>query len=468
MISLRELGTEFLDENSTISGSKLFLSGSGNDLNLLKTLGLKNTIYLGSSREPNLLQFILGEKEGFFLQNSGGELGYALLLSEKQRTEFQSIFQKKVESSEHQFFSEISYKDVKNEFCFYEGDASYKKIENSKNISIKLSISLENLKKLKETPEEIFASLLQRVQEQRRELNEPLALEVTYHLEAKPVSIPKTAQKDKLQEDWENIQKKYQDKIQEVVQTYNQIEELKKSLTGRVFDALKGFFAGKEQKKSERQRELEELKQKNIMLDVTRKNYIQKLNEIIEAVNEDLQEVSEQVQLEQRKETFENKKESLQKEIEDLQEKKAQKEKQMESLETQIAKELLEKEKKLKEAEEKDKKKIEEEIQTYKNSKNSEKNKISDEVKSFNSQIDDEKQGSTLASLHGKKTLNTSSGSKIKIDFFQVAFPNEEPPSIGVLYNHESERYLAIQTWEEFEQAKKEAERLKAKLCVMG
>ncbi|MCX7998127.1 MAG: hypothetical protein N3A69_04130 [Leptospiraceae bacterium] len=482
LISLRELGTEFFDENSTVSGSKLFLSGSGNDLNLLKTLGLKNTIYLGSSREPNLLQFILGEKEGFFLQNLEGELIYALLLSDKQLKEFQSIFQKKVESYEHQYFAEISYKDIKNEFRFYENDSSYKQIENSKHVPIKLSISLENLKKLKETPEEIFASLLQRAQQQRRELNEPLALEVTYHLEAKPVSIPEKAQKDNFQKDWESIQKKYQEKIQEVVQTSNQIEELKKSLTGRVFDALKGFFAGKEQKKNERQRELEELKQKDIMLDVTRKNYIQKLNEIIEAVNKDLQEVSEQVQLEQRKEKLENEKESLQKEIKDLQEKKAQKEKSLESLETQIANELLEKEKKLKEAEEKDKKKIEEEIQTYKNSKNLEKNKISDEVKSLNSQIEklqvrfqnlkledirfEEKQGSTLASLHGKKTSNTSSESKIEIAFFQVAFPNEEPPSVGVLYNHESKRYLAIQTWEEFEQAKKEAERLNATLCV--
>jgi hypothetical protein len=44
--------------------------------------------------------------------------------------------------------------------------------------------------------------------------------------------------------------------------------------------------------------------------------------------------------------------------------------------------------------------------------------------------------------------------------------PAEEPPSVGRLMQHKSERYLVISRWEELSQGERDAERLKARLVA--
>ena len=48
----------------------------------------------------------------------------------------------------------------------------------------------------------------------------------------------------------------------------------------------------------------------------------------------------------------------------------------------------------------------------------------------------------------------------------QIKIPKEGLPTAGTLYVEGENRYLAIENWEEVEQARKDAERLKATLCA--
>jgi hypothetical protein len=48
----------------------------------------------------------------------------------------------------------------------------------------------------------------------------------------------------------------------------------------------------------------------------------------------------------------------------------------------------------------------------------------------------------------------------------QIKIPREGLPTAGTLYVEGENRYLAIESWEEVEQARKDAKRLTATLCA--
>ncbi|GHT59400.1 hypothetical protein AGMMS50239_05960 [Bacteroidia bacterium] len=104
-----------------------------------------------------------------------------------------------------------------------------------------------------------------------------------------------------------------------------------------------------------------------------------------------------------------------------------------------------------------DKNKIEQEIRRLENtvkSKEQEKNK----------QVQQSVSSSSLDYVVGNKSQsNQSSNQK-----FLLEVPNlPQLPKVGKLYQLNSQPYLAIEFWEQYEQGKAEAERMKAKLCAI-
>jgi chromosome segregation ATPase len=111
------------------------------------------------------------------------------------------------------------------------------------------------------------------------------------------------------------------------------------------------------------------------------------------------------------------------------------------------------------------------------------KNKTANEINSLESQIkknndyekslteqlkkpakEPPKKESVLSGLHGDEKKQNQSGQIGELPVPQ--FP--QLPSLGVLYKQNNQDYLAIQYWEDYDQGKVEADRLKAKLCAKG
>jgi len=72
-----------------------------------------------------------------------------------------------------------------------------------------------------------------------------------------------------------------------------------------------------------------------------------------------------------------------------------------------------------------------------------------------------------LSEIVGDKIPKQSNTENFKL--IEIPDINQHPqlPQVGNLFQFNSQQYLAIQHWEEYEQGKKEAERLKAKLCAI-
>jgi len=99
--------------------------------------------------------------------------------------------------------------------------------------------------------------------------------------------------------------------------------------------------------------------------------------------------------------------------------------------------------------------------------------KIEKQIKKYQNDIENKEKEKNKEVKPNEKTsalyeLDSSSKSQANEKGIFVPMPNlPQLPQTGKLYQLGKESYLAIEFWEEYEQGKKEAERLKAKLCAI-
>jgi DNA repair exonuclease SbcCD ATPase subunit len=99
--------------------------------------------------------------------------------------------------------------------------------------------------------------------------------------------------------------------------------------------------------------------------------------------------------------------------------------------------------------------------------------KIEKQIKNYQGQIESKEKEKNKEIKSDEKTsalvelLNSSKSQANEKNLF-ISMPNlPQLPQTGKLYQLGKESYLAIEFWEDYEQGKKEAERLKAKLCAI-
>ncbi|MCZ2355110.1 MAG: hypothetical protein LC115_00235 [Bacteroidia bacterium] len=107
--------------------------------------------------------------------------------------------------------------------------------------------------------------------------------------------------------------------------------------------------------------------------------------------------------------------------------------------------------------------KIVDEISGVERQINAFKNQIESKEKEKNKQVS-QSNLSSLSEIVGDKSSQQNNAGKSQF----IQMPDlQQLPTIGKLFQVNSQQFLAIQNWEEYEQGKKEAERLKANLCAI-
>ncbi len=110
--------------------------------------------------------------------------------------------------------------------------------------------------------------------------------------------------------------------------------------------------------------------------------------------------------------------------------------------------------------------KTEDEIKDLEKKINSLKNQIEGKQKEKNKQVP-QSISSSLSEIVGDKIPKQNNTENFKLIEIPDIKQYPQLPQVGNLFQLNSQQYLAIQYWEEYEQGKKEAERLKAKLCAI-
>jgi hypothetical protein len=361
-----------------------------------------------------------------------------------------------------------------------------------------------NPSSIKDLDENAFDTLLPKNEFENQEPNftdDAVSVNIEYKWQNIPFYLPEKATNNSLYERWK---KKNEEMVKALDSILNKIQEAEKKEVN-LSKAISRFFLGKKTIFGALKNEIDELKQVDFsnLIEMTLKQKISRINEISTQVQNEIGEIE-----------TENRKAKLDEEIENLNTQISEKQEELENKQKELERKEKEKEQKLDEFCQKygiDKSKfnIEKskwEQQAGKKNKNlnpkeaaedeqklnelrqtqdtvfirktkEEIDGINKRIKSLNSAIkskesekNKEIQQSSSSSLNelvgGKKLKQNNSGTSelLQITDFQNL---PQLPTIGTLYQLNSQQILAIEFWEQYDQGKSEAERLKVKLCAI-
>ncbi len=325
-----------------------------------------------------------------------------------------------------------------------------------------------------------------------------ISCRIEYFWTNEPFYLPDKCDKSPLYDKWKNETNKINNHLETILTKIKEAEKKEKTIS----KALSRYFLGKKNTFNKLKSDIEDLKKVDFANINERdlKENIAKISAIYTQVNNEISEIEQ-----------EDNKAKLDEEIEDLKEKKKTKQEEL----TKKQEELNEKESESKEKlkvflkkhnlEESSLGKIKNEWQQKSGHKNKQKNpkeaeeaeaklselneiqnlvfisklksevesiqreikRIEDEIKrKENEKIKSNQQNETKSSLSEFISKEPSEQSSISVKSLTV--PDlPQLPKIGKLYQLGNQTYLAIEFWEEYEQGKIEAERLKAKLCTI-
>jgi predicted ribosome quality control (RQC) complex YloA/Tae2 family protein len=274
-------------------------------------------------------------------------------------------------------------------------------------------------------------------------VDDGVSVSIDYKWQIVPFYLPEKASENSLYDRWK---KKTEEIIKALDSILNKIQDAEKRETNWS-KKISRLVLGKKNVFSALINEIENLKTTDFanQPDAKLKEKINRINEINAQVQNEIGEIE-----------IEDRKAKLDEEIENLKKDISEKEKELETKKQELeAKKQDEEQKKFMSKTESEIKEIEKKINSFKN-------QIDSKEKEKNKQIQ-QSSSSSLELLTDKNAKQTNS-TKSQL----VQLPDlQQLPSIGKLYQVNSQSYLAIQFWEEYEQGKKESERLKAKLCAI-
>lgn len=350
----------------------------------------------------------------------------------------------------------------------------------------------------------VLESLLPKSEFENKEPNfadDGVSVSIEYKWQNTPFYLPEKATENSLYDRWE---KKHEEILKTLDSILNKIQEAEKK-EANISKAISRFFLGKKNVFGSLENQIDDLKKTDFAIQTEAK-----LKEKINRINE----INAQVQNEIGEIETEDRKAKLDEEIENLKIQISEQENELESKKKELQTKRFNMDKSLDEfclkysidknklgqeksnlgqlAGEKNKKKNpeeakmaeqklnelkeiqnttfitknEDEIKDLEKKINSLKNQIEGKQKEKNKQVT-QSSSSSLSELVGDKIPNQSNTEKFQL--IQIPDINQYPqlPQVGKLFQLNSKQYLAIEFWEEYEQGKKEAERLKANLCAI-
>ena len=276
-----------------------------------------------------------------------------------------------------------------------------------------------------------------------------VSIQIEYTWQNVPFYLPDNAKEHNLYSQWETEKGKIKQKLDSLTSALSELEKRENTVSKNIAR----FFLGKKQKFAE----LKDLISKIQLVDFStvtkekRDEYIGQINKISDEITMHGIEIDE-----------ENRKAKLQEEINEIDEQIKTKQQEL----TEKKEELADKKKNTKSD---DKtahtfiKKLDDEIQKIEKSiKNFENQKNSKQKEIEKGNNENRRAGSSLDAFGntGNKQKNQSGGKSFELQNLP------QLPQVGTLYQAGGKSFLAIEYWEDYEQGKAEAERLKAELCA--
>lgn len=305
-------------------------------------------------------------------------------------------------------------------------------------------------KSVKDLGDKTFDNLLPKTEFENIEPNfidDGVSVSIEYKWQNVPFYLPEKATENSLYDRWK---KKKEEITKALDSVLNKIQEVEKK-EGSLSKAITRFFLGKKNVFGALKNEIENLKATDFanQPEAKLKEKINRINEINAQVKNEISEIE-----------TEDRKAKLDEEIENL---KAQISEQESALET--------KKKGLEEKQKDDEQKkfvpktqgeindIEKKIKLLKNQIDGKEKEKSKQISQSNS--------SSLNELVGNQNLKQNDSGKSQLVQMPDLQQYPQLPQVGKLFQVNSQQYLAIEFWEEYEQGKKEAKRLKANLSAI-
>ena len=439
---------------SNFSNSIIISLFSGMDNDLIRALeGKNNKLY--AFEDTSFINSVKTNEGTWLIPIIGvvqEEELYALLLNESQK----KTFDKHINTLSHgkvsyQYFEKESREKLSDRTVCRLGDDFSKKFRITAETGCNLEIPMPG-------------ELLPKEQLDSYEPDFPddgRSVSILYRWANRPFTLPAGGVKHPLYKNWEDTQKSILLFISHIEGVILENEKKGKAISNRI----KSLILGKQQKITEYQDKLKEFKNTNFssMERTKAQKVIDQINSIRELVEKDTGEIYE----ENRIALLEDEIDKLKSNIQDLEKNLAGKEEDLDKIEKEI-KNPSEKKKKQQEDLVVNRNRLSNDIEKQK--KTIEKN-VS-EIRSLEAEIKkplkgkkaEEKKGSVLDELRGsgKKTSPGILPQKLSVPVL------DRLPDTGELYQLNGQNYLAIMYWEDYDNGKKEAARLHAKLCAKG
>jgi hypothetical protein len=486
IVSVPNLKTNDLLNFENMKNSHISTSLMNNDDDLLISLASDNSIY---AYPNNIIRLIISDNNDSWLipktNISNDDNLFALKLNSQQIKTLTKKLKDNIENAELEFHLSKTRKELEN-----------KTIRLLNNIKTEIEIKSENNIKL---PNIELSELLPKEEFENQEpdfMGDNISVKINYIWEIIPFFKPNNAKKAKLYQDWEKYQNEYNTFINQIEKAINESE------TKNIGETLKRWFLGKKQTISKLKQELEEIKDiKLSILEIRKRNdFIKKINELAKKVSANLREIDTEIkksEIETEIEQLKNQKEEKELQLNNFIEKQENKLNEIEKNKDEKLKLFLEKynlkkeelpksksewqrkKNKKKEKIAEDQKILDElkEIEGFDFSKKYEddKQKFKKEIKNIETQIkskekelekigkqQQQNESSSLNSVLGKGQNNKNLTQNNELSIPDIDYL----PKTGELFEVGKQKYLEIEFWEDYESGKKEAERLKAKLCA--
>jgi chromosome segregation ATPase len=303
--------------------------------------------------------------------------------------------------------------------------------------------------------------------------------------------LPKNATEHTLYKEWKNKQEEIKEKLNAIQDKIKEAEKKENSISKKI----SRLFLGKKNAFSKLSQEIDELK--NVDYPNLNENDLKEKIKRIDDINREVQGHTAEVEEENRKAKIDEEIEKIQKEISEQKNKlevkeeelKKKKEEQNNKIQNFYEKygynnglklDEIKRELSIKSSNNKEnmiEKQLEElqdlENTTFIQELKDDISKIETQIKNYQEQIERKEKEKNREIKSDEKTsaldeLFNSSKSQANEKNLFISMPNlPQLPQTGKLYQLGEDSYLAIEFWEEYEQGKKEAERLKAKLCAI-
>lgn len=299
----------------------------------------------------------------------------------------------------------------------------------------------------KDLGEYVSESLLPKNEFENQELNftdDGVSVIIVYNWQNVPFYLPEKATDNSLYERWK---KKNEEIVKALDSILNKIQETEKK-EANLSKAISRFFLGKKNVFSALKNKIDDLKKTDFANETEAK-----LKDKINLIND----IYTQVQSEVGEIETEDRKAKLDGEIEILKNEVLAKESDLASKKQEL------------ESKQKD-----EDQKKFVSKTQGELNEIDKKIKSLKNQIEGkEKEKNKQVSQSSSSSLNEIVGDKNskqnnsgKVQFVQMP-ELQQLPTTGKLFQVNSQQFLGIEFWEQYEQGKKEAQRLKANLCAI-